>query len=473
MNAQTSTPTPLPDDRHNESHIQDSGSLYEIDPTLHKDLETALLHQDADTAHAIIVDLHAADKAELLNYLNEDQRHELIDMLSDNFDSDILPELSPEVVEDVLESLGRDKTIEALSQLEMDDAVHVIEELDEEDQQELLAAAPELFRGELEEGLAYPEDSAGRLMTKKLVCVPTFWTVGDAIDMMRAKESDLPNNFYVIYAVDPKFKPVGRIQLAKLMRYKRAEPVTSLMQHDVYAVQTDTDQEEVAFLFRKYALVEAPVVNAQGRLVGTITVDDVVHVMQEEEEEDYLRAGGVTTQDIQASLSETVRQRFPWLFINLLTAVLASIVIGLYSRTIEQMVALAVLMPIVASMGGNAGTQSVTVAVRALATRQLKSSNSMAAIRKELLIGLLNGVGLGAIMGLGAYLWYGDLWLAIVFAIATVTTLMVAGFSGAFIPIVLNKMKADPAISSSVFLTTVTDVIGFLTFLGLATLLLM
>ncbi len=431
------------------------------------DICRAIQAQDPDMAAAIIDELHVADKAELLNALNEEQRYELTGMLCEAFDHDILPELTPEAAGHVLDALGVDRSAEALSYLDTDDAVHVIEELDAQDQRDILDAIPEARRNELEEGLSYPEESAGRLMTKKLICVPEFWSVGDTIDYLRS-HPDLPDHFYIVYVVDPKFRPLGRLLLGKVMQHKREKPVREIMDTEVYPVKPDTDQEHVAYLFSKYALVEAPVVNDEGRLVGTITVDDIMDVIHEEEEEDYLRAGGVKSQDIQANVRDTVRQRFPWLFINLLTAVAASLVIGLYSDTIEQLVALAVLMPIVASMGGNAGTQSVTVAVRALATRQLQSSNSFKVIRKELLIGLLNGVGLAAIMAAGTYAWYQDIRLAVVFAIATIVTLMVAGLSGAAIPIVLNRLKVDPAVSSGIFLTTVTDVVGFLTFLGLA-----
>ncbi len=432
------------------------------------DVKKALKAEDVDTINEQLADLHAADKAELINTLPSDQRCGLAKMLAeDTFDHEILPGLSHEAAEDVLDVLGTERSADALTQLDTDDAIDVIEELTEEGQQEILGAVPEPLREELEEGLSYPEDSAGRLMTKKLISVPDYWTVGQTIDFLREK-ADLPEMFYIVYATDPKFHPVGRIPLSAIMHSPRDTRVSDIMAGETYAVKLDTDQEEVAYLFRKYGLVEAPVVNDKGRLVGTITVDDVVHVIKEEEEEDYLAAGGVKSQDIQAGLMETVKLRFPWLFINLLTAILASVVIGVYEEVIAQLVVLAILMPIVASMGGNAGTQSVTVAVRALATKQLKSSNALAAVRKELLIGLLNGLGIAAIMAGGVYLFYQDAMLAGVFAAATILTLMVAGFSGAAIPLLLTKLKIDPAVSSGVFLTTVTDIIGFFLFLGLA-----
>jgi magnesium transporter len=309
-------------------------------------------------------------------------------------------------------------------------------------------------------------------MRHALVSVPENWTVGDTIDYLRAQDG-LPDNFYVIYTVDTAYKPTGRILLGSIIASKRDIKLTDIASRDVYAVSTETDQEEVAHMFRKYALVEAPVVSESGRLVGTITVDDVVDVIEEEGEEDYLRAGGVTMQDFQSRIWETVRTRFGWLFINLLTAVLAANVIGLFQHSIEQLVALAIVMPMVASMGGNTGTQSVTVAVRAIATKFLTEANAKAFVRKEALIGLANGGALGFIMGVGSYFWFHDAWLSLVLFTAAVVTMTSAGFAGASIPIFLNRMKIDPAISSTIFLTTVTDCVGFFSFLGLATLILL
>lgn len=434
-------------------------------------LEDAIAEQDVDTAIGVLEELHAADKAELLNMMDEEQRGELTAMLEESFDYNILPELSAEAVEHVYEALGADRCAEALLQLESDDVLHVFEELPEANQQDLLGVVPAQLRTEITQAMSYPADSAGRLMTRRLVAVPEYWTVGNAIDYLRSHQ-ELPVNFYIVYVVDARFHPIGRVPLGKIMQNKRDARMIDIMSRDNYQVQTDTDQEEVAHLFTKYALVEAAVVNGEGRLIGTITVDDVVHVIHEEEGEDYLRAGGVKSQDIQSGLWETMKQRFPWLFVNLLTAVAASVVIGAYSETIEQLVALAVLMPIVASMGGNAGTQSVTVAVRALATRQLKGGRGWTAMRKELMIGSLNGAVLALIMALGCWLWYQDGTLAAIFGVATILTLMIAGFFGAAIPLLLNRLKIDPAVSSGVFLTTVTDIAGFLSFLGLAALIL-
>ncbi len=425
-------------------------------------------------ARALIEPLHAPDQAELFDRLDADSRYWLTHVLSsaDAFDSEVLPELSPEAVEDVVEALGNEKTAEALSELESDDAIHIIEDLSLADQHEILEGLPSDFRQEVEEGLTYPDESAGRLMRKHLVAIPEQWSVGDTIDFLRA-EDELPEHFYVIYIVDEAGKPAGRLLLGTLLQHKRDVAVHDIMTTDTYSVDATTDQEEVAYLFRKYALVEAPVVNDEGKLVGTITVDDVVDVIQEEEEEDYLRAGGVTSQDFGSRLLDSAKARFSWLFVNMLTAVIAASVIGMFEATIQQVVILAAMMPIVASMGGNTGTQAVTVAVRAIAVKYLSEKNRWAYIRKELLIGLINGAAIGVLMAIGVYAYLHDAVMAGVMFMAATITMSIAGLFGAFIPIVLHRRGIDPAISSSIFLTTVTDCVGFLSFLGLATLLLL
>jgi magnesium transporter len=340
------------------------------------------------------------------------------------------------------------------------------------EQQEILEGLPSELRQEVEQGLTYPEESAGRLMRQHLVAVPEHWTVGDTIDFLRAEE-ELPENFYVIYAVDETHAPVGRLLLGTMLHHKRETHIAEIMNTTLYAVDTATDQEEVAYLFRKYALVEAPVVDEDGMLVGTFTVDDVVDVIQEEEEEDYLRAGGVVSQDFGARLLETVRARFGWLFVNLLTAIMAAGVISMFEATIEKIVALAVMMPMVASMGGNTGTQSVTVAVRAIAIKYLTDQNRWAYVRKEMFIGMINGAALGAIMAGGVYVFFHDIKLAAVMFMAALVNMALAGLFGALIPIIMHKRDIDPAISSGIFLTTITDCVGFFSFLGLATLILL
>ena len=450
----------------------DPDTGFSLSPEFVGEVIDAIRREDTPTVHALVDSLPAPDQAELFDQLDEDQRHWLTKTLAAALDSETLVHMSAGAAEDVMEALGAEKSAEMLAELETDDAVHIIEEMTPEDQQEILDVLPETMREEVEESLTYPDESAGRLMRHALVSVPESWTVGDTIDYLRTQEG-LPENFYVIYTVDAAYHPVGRILLGTILASKRDVPLASIAAQDVYAVATATDQEEVAHMFRKYALVEAPVVNDTGVLVGTITVDDVVDVIEEETEEDYLRAGGVTAQDFQARLWETARTRFGWLFVNLLTALLASWVIGLFEHTIEKLVALAIMMPMVASMGGNTGTQSVTVAVRAIATKYINDTNAWAFVRKEALLGLVNGTALGVIMGLGAYFWFHDTMLSGVLFAAAVITMTFAGFFGALIPIVLDRMRVDPAVASGIFLTTVTDSVGFFSFLGLATLILM
>ena len=450
----------------------DPDTGFSLSPEFVAEVVAVIEREDLTTARHLVYPLPAPDQAELFEQLSPDQRHWLTEAIAAEFDSDMLAELSPDAAEDVIEALGTAKSAEMLAELETDDAVHILEDLGEQEQQELLDVMPQEIREEVEEGLTYPEASAGRLMRKTLVAVPDFWTVGDTIDFLRNADS-LPESFYIIYMVDAAFMPTGRVLLGTMLAHKRETQLSDISNPNIYAVTTNTDQEEVAYLFRKYALVETPVVDETGMLVGTITVDDVVDVIQEEEEEDYLRAGGVTGQDFQSSIFETVRARFGWLFVNLLTAILAAGVISMFEGTIEQIVVLAAIMPMVASMGGNTGTQTITVAVRAIATKQLTNANSASYIRKEMLIGFLNGAALGLIMGLGVYLRFHDLQIALVMMLANTTTMTMAGLWGSIIPVFLNRRGFDPAISSAIFLTTVTDCVGFFSFLGLATLILL
>lgn len=416
--------------------------------------------------------LHCEDKAELINQLATDQREQLVEILGDELSDDVLPSLDAGAAEDVLRVIGHEKTVEALSNLERDDAFHMLEELSEDDQQDILESMQDEARRDLEQSFTYPEESAGRLMQKRFVSVPEFWTVGDVIDYLR-KQDDMPEHYYVIYVMDHKFHPKGLLPLYRLMRCQREIKIADVMTQRMHVQHTDTDQEEVAYVFRKYGLVEAPVVNEENRLVGTITVDDVVSVIQEEDEEDILKSAGLQSQDLYDSIADSLKQRFPWLFVNLLTAIAASAIIGLYEDTIQQLVLLAVLMPIIASMGGNAGIQSATIAVRALATKKLATGNAGYMIRKEIMLGALNGIGLGVITGVGVLLIYQQLDIALIFASATVITMIIAGLSGAALPVLLQKLGVDPAIASGVFLTMLTDIFGFLAFLGLASFLLL
>jgi magnesium transporter len=441
-------------------------------PSLIATVRDALAAGDTATAAALVEPMHAADLADLLQDLASDQRCALIHLVATDRRPGVLAELDETVRDELIAELGVDDTAHAVAEMETDDALHVIGALDEEDRQRLLEALPSSDRLLLEEALSYPEYSAGRLMQREVVAVPTFWTVGQTIEFLRrCAERDpdrLPKDFYDIYVVDPAFHPVGSIPLSLLLRSRQTTPVTELMTTSLRMLNTDTDQEEVAFLFRQRDLTSAPVVNADGRLVGVITIDDVVDVIDEEFEDDIMHLGGVSADDLYRHTLTTVRLRFSWLLVNLATAVLASLVIGLFEATIAQVVALAVLMPIVASMGGNAGTQTLTVAVRALAMKELTPANALRVIAKELMVGAINGFLFAVIAGVIAWLWFGSLMIAAVIGLAMIANLIVAGLGGAAIPLLLERLRIDPAVASAVFLTTLTDVVGFFVFLGLA-----
>jgi magnesium transporter len=411
--------------------------------------------------------LHFSEIADLLEQLKTDQRQQLVEQLRDDIDPAILAELDELVREDVAEQLGTESLARAISLLETDDALTLLATLDSPRQRQILLALPETLRGTLQQGLAYPEDSAGRLMQSDFVAVPTFWTVGETIDFLR-EARDLPNDFYDIFVVDPGHRPVGTVAVSRVLRSDRSVPMETIMAAQLISVPVGLDQEEVAFVFSQHDLVSAPVIDAAGRLIGVIMVDDVVDVIHEEAEEDIMRLGGVREDDLYADVLGTGRSRFSWLFLNLLTAILASVVIGFFQATIEQIVILAVLMPIAASMGGNAGTQTLTVVVRAIAMKDLTPANAWRVVSKELLVGVFNGVLFAAIVGVIAWIWSGDGSIGLVMAAAMTLTMIVAGLVGTAIPIGLSRTGVDPAVASGVFLTTITDVVAFLAFLGLA-----
>jgi magnesium transporter len=438
-----------------------------LTPEMLEEVREALGEGQAGKIIEQVSELHPADTAELLSLIPATERDALMQVLATHFDAEALPYLDEDIRAEVIENLGPQRAAEVLSELEVDDAVHVIEDLDARNQQEILEAIEPETRAELVQGLAYPDESAGRIMQTRFVALPEFWSVGDVIDHLR-KAPNLPEDFYQIIVVNPRYHPVGTAMISRIMQKHREVPLSDLMDQDPHTIATDMDQEEVAHLFRRYGLVEAPVVNTAGRLVGVITIDDVVDVIAEEEEEDFMRAGGVMEHDLHAGLADTVRLRFPWLVVNLLTAAMAAWVVSQFETTIERMVTLAVLMPVIASMSGNAGIQSVTVSVRALATRQLQRSNAFAVIRKEMLTNFINGVGLSLLVALAIVLIYRDPQLAFVFSVAATATLTVSGLAGAMIPLALARFKIDPAIASGVFLTTLTDILSFFSFLGLA-----
>jgi magnesium transporter len=415
--------------------------------------------------------LHPADLATLLEALRPAERRTLVDLIRSHLrdSGEVLAWLNDDVREEVLDILGPADIAAAVSDLDSDDALLVIEDLDAEDREQVLAALTPEDRVALEAGLEFPESSAGRLMQRELVAVPDYWTVGKAIDWLRGEE-DLPDEFFSLFIVDAERRPVGQVSLSQVLRSKRPVRLADLVGgEEIHTIPAAMDQEEVTHLFRRSGLVSAPVVDDAGKLVGVITLDDVVDVIDEEAEEDIFRLGGVGEgTDLYRDVATTTRSRFSWLFINLITALLASSVISLFEATIQAVVALAVLMPIVASMGGNAGTQTLTIAVRALAMRELTGDNARRVLWKEVLVGTINGLLFAVIAGGIAWLWFDDVGLGLVIAAAMVVNLIAAALAGTLIPLGLNRLKVDPAVASGVFLTTVTDVVGFFAFLGLA-----
>lgn len=433
------------------------------------DLVDALRADDEEHVHAMFEELHAADVADILEVLPSAKRVKLIEVLGDKIDPDVLFEVEGEAQEELYEHLPNDQIADAVTELETDDAVYVIEELEEADREEVMRALASDDRAAIEENLSYPEDSAGRLMQRDLVALPEFWTVGQTIDFLRSDTDTIPEDFYDIFIVDPSHRPVGTLPVSRLMRTQRSVTIAEIMNGDPFLTDVNMDQEEAAYQFTKYHLISSGVVDDNGRLVGVITVDDVVDVIEEEAEEDILALAGVGEESgLNENFIEITRSRFAWLVINLGTAILASVVIGFFDATIEQMVALAVLMPIVASMGGNAGTQTMTVAVRAIATKELSSTNAFRVTMRELTAASLNGMALAIVSAVVAYLWFGGATLALIFGTAMIVNIFVAGFSGMAVPMLLHKLEIDPAIASSVFVTTITDVVGFFAFLGLA-----
>jgi magnesium transporter len=442
--------------------------LLGLNPDVIREAIVALDSNDGSAILEIVAPLHPAEIADLIEMLRGPMRTQLVELLRPKFDPVVLTELDETVRDEVAEQLGTETIAKAIASLDSDDALNLISTLEETKQRRVLHAISYALRSMLEEGLAFPEDSAGRLMQREFVAVPTFWTVGEVIDFLRESD-DLPDDFYDVFVVDPRHRLIGYVALNRVLRAKRPVLVRDIMIDEFVSVPVNMDQEEVAYVFAQQDLVSAPVVDDNERLIGVITIDDIVDVIHQEAEEDLMRLGGVREDDLYAAVIDTGKSRFAWLFVNLFTAVIASVVIGLFQGTIEQVVMLAVLMPIAASMGGNAGTQTLTVAVRAIAMKELTTANAYRVMSKEILVGTFNGVLFALIVGVIAWIWSGSIGIGVVMAVAMVITLIVAGFAGAAIPLALSRTRFDPAIASGVFLTTVTDVVAFLAFLGLGT----
>lgn len=449
----------------NEQTAADENAISIAD--LVRDVALALHDGDGPRAAYLVEDLRARDLADVIELLSPEHRVGLIQALGPAFDYEVLSEIDETVRDQLSEALPNELLARAVTQLDTDDAAYLIENLEQADREEILAQLPKGERVVLERQLDYPEDSAGRLMQSDFVAVAPYWTIGQVIEHARETD-DLPDSFSEIFVVDPAFRVLGSVELSRLLRTKREVPISEIMDTDLHVVLATADQEEVARQFERYDLFSAPVVDQNNKLVGVITVDDVVEVIQEEADEDMKALGGVGDESLADSVVETARSRVPWLVVNLGTAVLASFVIKLFDATIEQMVALAVLMPIVASMGGNAGTQTMTVTVRALATSKLGAANAPRIITRETLVGLLNGLVLSLIMATVVFLWFGSGKLGAVIGAAMVVNLLAAGLAGILIPLAMDRLKLDPAPASGVFVTMVTDCVGFFAFLGLA-----
>jgi Mg2+ transporter (mgtE) len=460
------------EDKVPPAEAADAEDIYAEDGSIRHDflaaVGAAIADGDTQFLRERVARLHESELGDLLESINASQRQALVRLLGDDFDFAALTEVDEAIRMEIVDQMPNEQIAQAIGELDSDDAVYILEDLDEEDQQEILARLPFTERVRLRRALDYPEDTAGRRMQTEFVAVPPFWTVGQTIDYMRDEEN-LPDSFSQIFVIDPTFKLLGSVDLDRILRTKRQVRIEEIMDETRHAIPAEMDQEEAAQLFEQYDLLSAAVVDENERLVGVLTIDDVVDVIHEEAEEDIKRLGGVGDEELSDSVLRISRSRVPWLAVNLVTAFIAAMVIGLFDATIEQIVALAVLMPIVAGMGGNAGSQTMTVAVRALATRDLDIYNAGRVIRREMGVGFVNGAIFAILVGTVAALWFRDVDLGVIIAAAMIINLFVAALAGILIPLLLDRLGADPAVSSAVFVTAVTDVVGFFAFLGLAT----
>lgn len=448
-------------------------SLYGLSDEAFSAIIAAVHTEDWLTVEQEILELEPADIAELLEKASNSDALDMVKHLHSILDSETYTYLGYERLKRLFDVLSPREIAAIIADLNTDDAISLIEDLDLDERKEILRHVNIGARALVEEGLSFPEDSAGRLMQRDVVAIPQFWTVGKVLDYLQALGDELPEQLYDLFLVSPRHHVVGQVAIGQILRARRGTKINDIADTDPHIVPADTDQEEVAALFKRSTVTSVPVIDESDRLIGVITVDDVVAVIDEEASEDLLRLGGVASDDMGKTTFSTAFSRFKWLAINLVTALLASSVVGHFSMTLEKIVALAVLMPVVAGMGGNAGTQTLTVAVRALATKELSAANYWRVTLKETMVGLINGSLCAVIMGSIATMWFHDLRLGAVIGAAMVTNIMLAGLAGTVIPIAMSKMKFDPAISSGVFLTTVTDVCGFASFLGLATIFMM
>jgi magnesium transporter len=445
---------------------------YALNPDFVTSVCEALDAGDRPRVEELFIKLHAADQADLLGLVRPSERRRLVELMGDRIDADALSDLEEDIRDEVLEVMEPQHVAAAVTELETDDMVHLIEDLDHKIREDVLEHVSEGDRVAVESALQYGDETAGRMMQREVVSAPEYWSVGQALEYIRVSK-DLPKRFFEVFVVDASFHPVGTVIMSRLMREDPATLLRDVMQIEQTLIPVDMDDEEVAYLFDQYHLISAAVVDESGRIVGMITVDDVVGVVRQAASEDMLALAGVKDQEgLSDSVMETTRSRFSWLFINLLTAISASIVIAFFESTIDQIVSLAILMPIVASMGGNAGTQTLTVAVRALATKDLTATNAIRIVIREVLVGGVNGLLFAIFMGIIGGLWFGQWEIGLVLGLAMVVNMILAGLAGITIPLLLDRAGIDPAVSSTVFVTTVTDIVGFFVFLGLATMVL-
>ncbi|MEL6862511.1 MAG: magnesium transporter [Pseudomonadota bacterium] len=445
----------------------------ELQEQLAGELREAIDATDGEWVRETLESMHPADASDLLEQLSTERFEATVDLLGGELPADILIELREEYREDAVEAMSDEAVVEALDELESDDATAVLEDLDEDRRERILDELEPEDRAVLEASFEFEEDTAGRLMQRDFLAAPEFWTVGQTIDFARDNAEELPTDFYEIYVVDPMNKPLGYVLLSQLLRTERAVKLEDIMGTFNSDIHVDQDQEEVAYQFQKYALASAPVKDRDGRLVGMITVDDMVHVIQEENTEDLLALANVSSADGSDTVWESVKARAPWLGINLITAFVASAIIALFEGTLDRLVQLAILMPVVAALAGNAGSQGLAVAVRAIAEREMEGKAGRRAVVRETLTGIVNGVIFAIGVGLVALFWFRELDLAVVLGIAMLASFIWAGVSGILVPLMLKRMGADPAVASSVFVLTLTDTMAFFSFLGLATLFLL
>ncbi|MBC6402077.1 MAG: magnesium transporter [Hyphomonadaceae bacterium] len=443
-----------------------------LSPDNYNLLVDVLALDDAGLRH-LAADIHPADFSDYFEQLSPEQRHELIERAGDLITADVLAEMEDEVVEETLPLLPCPQIVEAITALDNNDATQIVEEMEANQREEVLEELRPEDRATLEASFACDEETIGRLMQREFVAAPPFWTVGDTIDHMRNTGGDLPDLFYDIWIVDTAFHPVGYVPVSYLMRNPPDAKLETLAYEKLTVITQDMDQEEAAYLFEKYNLISAPVVDAEGRLTGMMAVDDIIEIIQDENKEDILALACVSEAGLTDTAVSTVKARAPWLFINLLTAILASLVIAWFDYVISEFVQLAILMPIVASMGGNAGTQALAVAVRGIAERDLTGQNARRAVVREGLAALINGIIFAVVLALVTYVWFGRQDIAMVAFVAMIINHFFAGLAGILVPLALKKSGADPAVSSAVFVTTVTDVVGFFAFLGFAAVMLL